>query len=155
MTDQDPKPFTNSSRVDWLPEEEVALERLRQILVGTYCTAKHDQGYLYVSEGVDFPLWMNVDRDRKLLHFFTHVEFVEQDTARQVECANELNADLVAVQFAAKDGHLWGNAWLPFNEGMSALHFVLMFRRFSSAFLHGTRHQSAKPLFTAAAVVRH
>lgn len=144
----DTNPSSSTSRVEWLPEAEVTTERLRQILIGAYCEAEHDKENLYVSHGIDFPTWIKIDTDRQLVHFFTHVAFVDEDVGQQVECANQLNADLLAVQFAAKDGHLWGCFWLPLQGEFNVAQFFTMLRRFSSAFLHGTRHPGARELFT-------
>ena len=61
-----------------IEEEEVNISRLCSILESAVMDNEiDDDGDIYVSDGLEYPVWIELDQDRKLLCFYTYVALDE------------------------------------------------------------------------------
>lgn len=134
-------PETSSSAIE---EIEVTTGRLASILTSAVIDNRVDEdGHLYATDGLDFPAWVEIDGDRKLICFFTYFAFDEEaaeiaaDNAASI--VNDLNASIILAQFNWKRDRLWGHYWMTFDTRIDARHFIKMLRAFSSAFVGGAK----------------
>lgn len=121
-----------------IPESEVVGARLASLLEAAVIEFKIDSdGDIYASDGLEFPVWITIAEDKKLIAFFTFFdpEGVGAETALQT--VNEINQTIVLVQFSWHGGKLWGHYWLTYDGGIDVKHFIKMLRRFSGAFVSG------------------
>jgi len=119
----------------FLQETEVTVERLRSLLETAVIDLEpDDDGDLYLTGGVDFPLWVHVDSDRKLLELFTYIGKVTQDGATVTLRLNDLNNRYVLGQFSLIDSAIYSRHIVSFDGGLLPRQFVKMVRRFSSSF---------------------
>lgn len=133
-----------------LPELDatVSPQSLKALLDQAFMDSRFDDaGDLYVSEGIPFPVWVLIDRPRKLILFHTYVSTQPVDAASGATIANELNKDLVLVQFHVQEATLNGNAWLSYEGGFSKKAFIRTLQHFSSAFAQALREPCSKLLF--------
>jgi hypothetical protein len=115
-----------------IPEDQVTLQRLSDILDATYCEAViEEQGDIYVTEGVEIPLWLRIRTDGKLIVMFTAYD---AETEIPVDRINTFNATIILPQFSREGSVLWGRYWLTYDGGLNVRHFIKMLRRFSGAF---------------------
>ena len=55
-----------------IPEDQVTLQRLSDILDSSYCEhVIEEEGDIYVTEGVEIPLWLRIRAESKLIVMFT------------------------------------------------------------------------------------
>lgn len=123
-----------------IPEDEVSSNRLASILTSAVIENEIDhEGDIYASDGLEFPMWISIDVERKLLCFFTYLIVEDADTGPKLcpDAVNNLNATLAVVQFTAKNGRLWGHYWMTFDTALNPRQFVKMIRRFVGAFRVG------------------
>jgi len=121
-----------------IAEEEVTGARIASILEAAVIDHRVDpDGDIYASEGLEFPAWISIAPDKKLISFFTFYDPEDphqQDLERR---ANDLNHTIVVVQFCWKSDRLWGHYWMTYDGGIDAKQFIKMLRRFSGAFVAG------------------
>lgn len=128
-----------------LDEEEVTIARLASVLEAAVLDYEiDDDGDLYVKDGLEFPTWVQLIEDKKLVEFFTcfastgseggHV--TNSDWMVQV---NEMNITNVGVQFYLSGKTVWGHYWMSYDGGFNVRQFIKMLRRFSGAFRAGIR----------------
>ncbi|RTL61834.1 MAG: hypothetical protein EKK41_26465 [Hyphomicrobiales bacterium] len=130
-----------------IEEEHVTLPRLKQVLDSAFIDSEIDtEGDLFVSQGLDFPIWVALEPDRKALNIYTCVGIRISD-ARAFSAVNELNQGLILAQFHVKDRALWANHWMSIDNGLLARQFVLTLRRFATIFQEAMDHPCAKELF--------
>ena len=106
-----------------------------------------DDGHIYVSDGVEFPLWIEVLDKRELLSFFTYWSVGDQAEADWLSRVNELNSTIMLPQFSYCRNSIWGACWMTYAGGLNARQFVKMLRNFSGAFVAGIstyREETAK-----------
>jgi len=103
-------PFTG----DYVPgayiiqEAEVSVERLRSLLETAVIDLELDaEGDLYLTGGVDFPLWVCLDRDRKLIELLTFIGKVATDAATVALRLNKLNSNFALGQFHHLDDAIY------------------------------------------------
>jgi hypothetical protein len=66
-------------------EDDVSTEALLQLFRRAFLKAKiDDDGDLYVTDGLDFPIWVAVDTEQQLIRFFT---FMQREEARAFTAA--------------------------------------------------------------------
>lgn len=120
-----------------IAEEEVNISRLASILDSAVIEQSIDSdGDLYASDGLDFPAWVSINQNEKLIVFTT---YFSHDYGLQgvINRANNANRKAPLVQFYWVSNRLWGNYWLTYDGGVDVKHFVKMLRRFSRAFRAG------------------
>ena len=126
---------------------DITTGRLASILASAVIENDIDEdGHIYVTDGLDFPVWSEVDDDRKFLCFFTNYnlddEMTDLPTADVLAALNDLNGSIIVSQFNWKRGKLWGHYWMTFDTRLDPRHFIKMLRSFSSAFVGGARQLS-------------
>jgi hypothetical protein len=115
-----------------IPEDQVTCRRLSDILDTTYCEHMiEDAGDIYITEGVEIPLWLRINADAKLIVMFT---CYNAETEIPADRINTFNASIMLPQFSLDGTVLWGRYWLTYDGGLNVRHFVKMLRRFSGAF---------------------
>jgi hypothetical protein len=90
-----------------------------------------DEGDIYVTEGVEIPLWLQIKPDAKLIVMFTCYNVEKEISADTI---NTFNASIILPQFSLDGTVLRGRYWLTYDGGLNVRHFVKMLRRFSGAF---------------------
>jgi hypothetical protein len=117
-----------------IQEAEVTVERLRSLLeTAVVDLAPDDEGDLYLTGGIDFPIWVRVDQDRKTLELFTFIRKVAADAATVALRLNEMNSNF-AGQFYHLDDAIYSRHGVSFDGGLLPRQFVKTVRRFSGSF---------------------
>jgi hypothetical protein len=121
-------------------EADITTDRLSGILTSAvFDNAIDEAGDIYVSDGLDWPTWVTVDTDRRLLGFFTYQDFqrdVDSESAQMklLEFVNAANAKVIVVQFSVSDDRLNGHYWMTYDTRLDPRHFIKMLRLFSEVF---------------------
>src|SRR3954454_3688959 len=69
-----PSPTTDHRPATIIPEYAVSITALDELFRRAFYKTKiDDEGDLYITAGLEFPIWVRVDADRKLVTFFTYV----------------------------------------------------------------------------------
>lgn len=139
MADPIPFPKNPLPPVALIEEEQVSANRLKQVLDAAFIDSEIEpEGDLYISDGLDFPIWVSLDRDRKLINPYTCIGIRVQGDSQDFQLVNELNKKLIVVKFHVHDGALWGNTWITYDSGIFARQFVMSLRRFAKIFQQAT-----------------
>jgi hypothetical protein len=106
-----------------IPEEDVSIETLHARCRRAFFRAKLDEdGELYVTGGVEFPIWVEVDDNRKFIRLFTFVSRdLSKDQAYTAEDANGLSGSVVLAAFfvdSERPERLNAHHFLPFEDGL-------------------------------------
>jgi hypothetical protein len=118
-----------------LQETEVTVERLQSILETAVIDLEpDDEGDLYLTGGVELPLWVSVDRDRKMIELFTLISQTCQDEVTVAHRLNELNSRYLLGQYHIADGAICSRHIVSFDGGLLPRQFVKTVRRFSGSF---------------------
>jgi len=118
-----------------LQETEVTVERLQSILETAVIDLEpDDEGDLYLSGGVEFPLWVSVDHERKMIELFTLISQASQDEMTVAHRLNGLNSRYVLGQYHIADGAICSRHIVSFDGGLLPRQFVKTVRRFSGSF---------------------
>jgi Putative bacterial sensory transduction regulator len=129
-----------------IAEDEVTLSRLASLLEAAVIEFKIDgDGDLYATDGLEFPTWIQLIEDKKLIIFFTYIrtdDAEETDTqarAREDDLAwvNTMNKKILAVQFYWDEPAVWGQYAMTYDGGLNVRQFIKMLRRFAGAFTAG------------------
>ena len=66
------------SAMEVINEDDVSTEALLQLFRRAFLKAKiDDDGDIYIAHGLDFPIWITVDTDQRLIRFFTFMHRAE------------------------------------------------------------------------------
>lgn len=129
-----------SSAID---EAEVTAGKLASILSSAVIDNVIDEnGNIYATEGLDFPIWVSIDTERKFLCLFTYLEPAElADFPLDVvlPVVNALNQNHIVAQYHWDDGKIIAHFWMTFDSGLNPRQFVKMLRRFSGVFANGAK----------------
>lgn len=120
-----------------IDESDVSPARLASVLESAVIDHRIDDGDIYASSGLEFPVWISIVDDKKLLSFFTFVASNEAPPSDPLSRVNEINKVIVVVQFHWNEERLWGHYWMTYEGGIDIKHFIKMLRRFSGAFEAG------------------
>ena len=64
-----------------IDEDDVSTEALLQLFRRAFLKAKiDDDGDVYITDGLDFPIWVAVDVEQRLIRFFTFMQREEGST---------------------------------------------------------------------------
>jgi hypothetical protein len=117
-----------------IQEVEVTVERLRSILETAVIDVElDDESDLYLTGGIDFPMWVCVDPDRKTLELFAFIREVATDIPTVALRLNELNATFLLGQFHLIDDAIFSRHVVSFDGGLLPRQFVKTVRRFSGS----------------------
>src|SRR5688500_5051424 len=87
-----------------IPEDQVTRQRLSNILETTYCDhVIEDEGDIYVTDGVEIPLWIHIKSDAKLIVMVT---CYDAETHISSDSVNRLNASIILP--STEGTVLWG-----------------------------------------------
>ena len=121
-----------------IAEEEVAISRLSSVLDAASIDHEiDDDGDIYVTDGVDFPLWIGVLSDRKLVVLFTYCSVDAKPAATWLARVNDMNEKIAVPQFVYRRGAVWGSYWITYDGGLNVRQFIKMLRNFGGAFRAG------------------
>ena len=139
-TDHKPKP----SRATIIPEEAVSIAVLDDLFRRAFHKTKIDQdGDLYVTDGLEVPIWIRVDAERKLITFLTYVGRDGDAHPRfTAALANHHNATVILPSFyvvASEPDRLYATYHASYEDGVLDSHVVRMARLFAGACVYGAR----------------
>ena len=148
-------PFLPGLTPPIIPEEEVTIARLSSVLDAAVIDHEiDDDGHIYVTDGIEFPLWIELLENRKLVNLFTYWSVDDERDANWVARVNDMNSKIMLPQFSYCRGSVWGGYWMTFEGGLNVRQFVKMLRFFSGAFAAGVaEEESAKTPKPTLAVV--
>ena len=129
--------LTSEPRTSTIDEADVNVARLASVLDAAVIEYTiDDDGDIYVSDGLEFPAWISIDEDKKLITFLTFFdpECVPQNVYFRI---NEINKTIVIVQFTWHSNRMWGQYWMSFDDGLNVKHLIKMLRRFTGAYRLG------------------
>lgn len=113
---------------------------ISRILTSTSMNFEVDEDdVFYVMENLEFPTWLSIDRDRKLIVLQTYIDAEVDNESALLDAINGLNSQYIIVQFHLRDQRLFGFQWLPFEGGLNPVHLLGMLRLFSSVFAEAAR----------------
>lgn len=148
MSNAIPFPVKPLPPLAFVDEGQITLDRLKQILDAAFIDSEIDsEGELFINDGLDFPVWIGLEPDRKSLNIYTCVGIRRSD-ADAVPVVNLLNQRLILAQFHVKDRALWANYWMSIDTGLLSRQFVLNLRRFATIFQQATEADYAQSLFS-------
>ncbi|MBU2490019.1 MAG: YbjN domain-containing protein [Proteobacteria bacterium] len=123
-------PATNVNAI--LPEEEVAVPRLKTYFDGAFlnCTIDED-GDLRIEDG-GLISFCTVDEDKKLLTFFALFPLrASAPELKKLQLINQWNDQLMIVRFAMSDPTtLWCDYQFSYEKGLSPFFLVNSYRQF-------------------------
>ena len=125
--------FVPAVRAAIIPEHEVTIASLLAVLEAAYIDHDLDEdGAIYVRDGIDFPLWIRLMPEQKLL-LVTFFPVDDQPDVDWTARANELNCRIEVPQFCYARDAVWASYWMTYAGGLNLRQFIKMMRRFSSA----------------------
>ena len=123
------------------PEESVTVEWLHTLFKEPYFSARIDaDGDLYITSGLDFPIWVTLHPDHKLLRFFTYVRPGEQPLPQAT--SNFLNANVLIPSFHVRNDEkdrFHAKYVLPYEGGVLDAHVVSAARAFAGSCVYAAR----------------
>ena len=125
------KPSAPSS----IPEDELTCESLRLALRNVLIDAKIDEdGDLYVTDGLKWPIWISLDRDAPVVELHSYVEFVPENMQSLGAIANRCNAIYCFAQFYAQTSknRIHASAFYFYDDMILLKQFERLMRYFSS-----------------------
>lgn len=118
-------------------EEEVTIARLASFLDAAVIDYKIDEdGDIYAHDGLEFPAWIEVIPDSKLLKFTTFADMSGEGSGLITQ-VNDMNSRIIGVQYYVSDERVWGAFWMTYDGGLNVRQFIKQLRRFCSAFKTG------------------
>src|SRR5215204_40923 len=130
------------SAMEVINEDDVSTEALLQLFRRAFLKANiDDDGDVYITDGLDFPIWVAVDVDERLIRFFT---FMEREEARPFTetAANYANATVVLPTFHVRcdrKDRLSSHYVMTFADGVIDTHVITAARRFAGASAYGAQ----------------
>ncbi len=129
---------------DIIPEDDVTVKSLNELFRRTFHTTEIDaDGDIYVTEGLDMPIWISVDDQQKLIRLFTFTwRDLETNPPFSERSTNFLNRTVALPTFyvdPSQPDRLYSHHFLSFRDGLIDSQFVGLVRRFASASVYGAR----------------
>ena len=129
-------PTTDHRPATIIPEEAVSIAALNELFRRAFFKTKiDDEGDIYITAGLEFPIWVRVDAERKLITFFTfmHRDLNEHPPFTEA-LANHLNATVTLPSFyvvASEPDRLYATYHASYEDGIIESHVVGMVRFFA------------------------
>ena len=126
-----------------IPEDAVSIAVLDDLFRRAFHKTKIDQdGDLYVTDGLEVPIWIRVDPERKLITFLTYVgRDGDAHPPFTTAVANHLSATVILPSFyvvASEPDRLYAT-YHASKDGILDSHVVKMARFFAGASVYGAR----------------
>src|SRR5215210_3412079 len=139
-----PSPTTDHRPATIIPEDTVSVAALNEPFKRAFFKTKiDDEGDLYITAGLEFPIWVRVDAERKLITFFTYIQRDLNEHPPFTEAlANHLNATVTLPSFyvvASDPDRLYATYHASYEDGIIERHVVGMARYFAGACVYGAR----------------
>ena len=125
-------------------EDEVSIDWLQRLFQRAYFTTEIDSdGDLYISDGLEFPIWVTLLEEQKLIRFFTFMRRDPKEHGPITEAsANYLNAVVLPLSFHVRKSEadkLHSAYVLSYTQCVVDAHVVEAARRFAGASLYGAQ----------------
>lgn len=121
-------------------EEEVTVARLQTLLTAAVIESSvDDDGDLYVTEGLEYPAWIRIRPHGKFVGFFSYFKPDKSGERNWYEVINEMNSELLLVQFYWEENSLCGDYVMRYDGGLNGRQLIKSLRDFSSSFKVGAR----------------
>ena len=119
-----------------LEEADITVERLRSLLETAVIDVELDEeGDLYLTgSGVEFPIFVRLDSDRKMIQLFTYIRKIATDDATAALRLNDLNTTFALGQFHLLDDAIYSRHCVSFDGGLLPRQFVKTVRKFAGSF---------------------
>jgi hypothetical protein len=119
-----------------LDQHEVTTDALLALFRRAFLTAHiDDDGDIYITDGLGFPIWVSVDTGQRLIRYFTFMRREDQPPFTAA-AANHVNATVVLPTFYVQSDHkdrLCSDYVMTFADGVIESHIIKMARRFARA----------------------
>ena len=127
-----------------LAENEVSIESVHALFVKAFLRAEIDSdGDIHVTEGLEFPIWLSIDEEQRLIRLFTFVSWdVDAYPLVTEDSVNHLNATIILPAFYVRKGEsgkLYAHYFMSYSDGIIDSHIINLARRFSGASIFGVR----------------
>ena len=127
-------PFLPALSPQTIAEDQVSVARLSDVLQSAFLDHEIDDGDLYITDGVEYPIRVAVADEPKLIAFYTYFKPEEPPPVNWLKRVNDLNSTIRVPQFSFQRDAVWGRYWMTYEGGLNVRHFIKMVRRFSGAF---------------------
>ncbi len=127
---------------DMIAEGDVVAS-LKEVFQTPFLDVSVDEdGDIYVSDGLAFPIWIRVDQERRFIKLFTYMRLDDvQKGAEVLSAVNDLNHELVVVRFSLNPKQeavtVDGDHFISFKGGVSPKTLAVSAQRFASTFKFG------------------
>lgn len=101
-------PFIPSLSPQTIAEEQVSVARLSDVLQSAFLNHEIDDGDLYITDGVEYPIWVAVEEEPKLVALFTYVTPEDPTPVEWLSRVNDLNSTIRVPQFSFQQDSVWG-----------------------------------------------
>src|SRR5690349_7352484 len=110
-----------------IPEEAVSITALDELFKRAFFKTKvDDEGDLYITAGLEFPIWVRVDEERKLITLFTYVcRDLNEHPLFTEAFANHLNTTVTLPSFyvvASEPDRLYATYHASYEDGIIESH---------------------------------
>jgi hypothetical protein len=123
------KLFASNAARPQLAESDVEINTLKAAFEAAVIECEvDDDGDLYLSDGIEFPVWLSIGRNSRLIHFHTFFPDVTTDPDR----VNALNYKYRTAQFAYANDRLVANYRMTYRFGADTRQIIWMARDFAS-----------------------
>lgn len=123
--------------MDLIQDHDLTLETLvRRLEQHKLSTQPCESGRRYVTHGLEFPCWVDVWADQKLIEFSTYVDLRATGAELSDNC-ERLNRQVILPCFFPTEDRLCAKYVMTFAGAVIADHVVQMLQRFAGAFRYG------------------
>jgi len=127
-----------------IPEYKVTVETLDGLFKRAFFKTRIDEdGDIYVTDGPEFPIWVRIDADRKLIMLFTYMRRnLDERPPYTEKSANLLNATVALPSFhviSSEPRKLYATCYASYEDGIIDSQIIGLARRFAGAAVYGAR----------------
>lgn len=129
---------------------EVSIENIKAILEAAFIGCKIDEdGDLYASEGIDFPVFIGVDNDRPFIKFFSYASFKDGETVDEAKAnafCNNINRKFYLITTYQHTGRVWFNYYMRHGGMVEPKILVDVLRRCGNTFRQAVKESDVDDL---------
>ena len=128
--------------------ENLTMETLNKVLKEAHFTLETDSdGDLYISEGLEFPVWLNIDEDHNVLKVLTVASLIEDaDEFLSLQLANRINTNFFPNTVSVQNGKLYSFYYVFLEDKIAEQNLIKILRHCSSAFVNAVREEDTDDL---------